>query len=95
MTYMAEQLQNQVAIDFTDNPELASAFATKQVGDKCSVELTFMITEKETSGVKGKIESIAPEGYEPNSKDAPKEIEPDAQKAPVMIVINARKKAQE
>lgn len=95
MTFMAESLQNMVEIDFTDNQELAAAFATKQVGDKCKVELEFMITEKETSGVKGKIESIAPEGYEPNSQDDKKEIEPDAKTAPVMVVINARKQAKE
>jgi hypothetical protein len=92
---MAEQLQNQVAIDFTDNPELASVFATKQPGDKCKMEIEFLITEKETSGVKGKIVSIAPEGYEPNDKDEPSEIEPDAKTSPVMIVINARNKKTE
>ena len=90
---MPDNEQNEIRIDYRDNPELAEAFAGKNEGDRCTLETTFMIVEKDANGLRGKIEKVAPEGYEPKAptdgKD--KEIEPDAQNEPVAVVINARK----
>lgn len=79
-----------LSIDFAKNSELREAFSHKSPGDKCTFEVEMQVNEMDDQGVRGSINRIELEGYEPTSPDKEKEIKPDAEE-PVMVVIVAPK----
>src|SRR5690242_13875591 len=89
-------MQNKVTLDYRDNPELRDAFAGKQVGDKCKLTVEIQIDEMNDEGVVGTVESMTPDGYEPNDENATDKtsdekgsITPD-ESSPVMMVLSKK-----
>lgn len=72
---MPENMKNRIRLDYTDNPELEDVFLLKELGHTCKLEVEFVITEKNDSGVTGTIKSV----YAPNyDKEMPEEYNPES-----------------
>lgn len=74
-----------IDIDFSDNPELASIFASSKPGDTVTLEVEFLIKETTDKSATGAIKSVCECGME----DEEDEVEPD-ENSPVMLVIKGK-----
>jgi len=56
-----------VYLDFTNNPTLADALSDANVGEKVKVEMVLLVKSKDDKGLSAAIDpgSVVPEGYEP------------------------------
>lgn len=101
---MQSELRNsKIYLDFTQNPSLSDALADKNVGDKCTAEVTFEIISKDLKGIDASIApgDVTPEGYE---AEEPKDTNVDTTPAPpppgsfatapVTVAMNLRKKGK-
>lgn len=80
---------NTLVLDFKDNPDLQSALAGKQPGDRVTLEIEVMVTAVDDEKFEGDVESITTEDAEGEEETA--EVDADA---PVMAVFVKRKKSK-
>lgn len=101
---MQGELRNStIYLDFTQNPSLADALASSNVGDKCKIEVEVEIISKDLKGLAGSIApgDAVPDGYEAEEpKDTDVDTTPAPQPpgsfatAPVTVAMNLRKKGK-
>jgi len=71
-------LKNKITLDFKENLDLRSVFSNKSPGQKCRLDVEFVLDELTEEGAVGSIRSIKPYGEE--SRD----VDPES---PVLLAI--------
>lgn len=82
-----ENFRNKLRLDYADSPDLQDVFLLKNLGDRCTLEIEFVVTEKDNSGVTGKIKSVYASNYD---KQLPAEYNPSTGEQEVKTVKESK-----
>ena len=84
---------NIIKFTFKGNPELAEAFATYKVGDKCSAKVVFQVDQNDQNAISGTIEMAGPYPEEQEAPEEAKSVDLAAVDAegpmPAMLAVGA------